>query len=80
MGNANGREDGGSENGDGGGGDDELLEASNHAPTAARVASADLMASSPPHDPRQSRSPLLFSSQVRFSFLLMWILAVFVLV
>lgn len=66
MGNANGREDG-SDNGDAGGGDDEVLEASNHAPPP-RVASVDLMASSPPHDPRQSRSPLLFSSQVRFHF------------
>ncbi|KAK6153200.1 hypothetical protein DH2020_012839 [Rehmannia glutinosa] len=57
MGNANGREEG-SENGGG----DEVSEVSNHAP-AARVASADLMVSSPPHDPRQSRAPLLFSSQ-----------------
>lgn len=66
MGNANGREEG-SENGGGGG--DEVSEGSNHAlsPTA-RAASADLMVSSPPHEPRQSRSPLLFSSQVRFLF------------
>ncbi|KAH6836990.1 5'-AMP-activated protein kinase beta-2 subunit protein [Perilla frutescens var. hirtella] len=56
MGNANGREEG-SENGG-----DEVSEGSNHAP-AGRVASADLMVSSPPRDPLQSRAPLSFSSQ-----------------
>ncbi|EYU46163.1 hypothetical protein MIMGU_mgv1a011574mg [Erythranthe guttata] len=60
MGNSNGKEEGNENGGDGG---DELSGGSNHAPTA-RVASADLMASSPPHDHRQSTSPLLFSSQV----------------
>ncbi|XP_057801840.1 SNF1-related protein kinase regulatory subunit beta-1 [Salvia miltiorrhiza] len=56
MGNANGKEEG-SENGGA-----EVSEGSNHAP-ANRVASADLMVSSPPRDPHQSRAPLLFSSQ-----------------
>ncbi|KAI3461181.1 hypothetical protein Pfo_017844 [Paulownia fortunei] len=56
MGNANGREEG-SENG-GSGGVDDVSESS-----SSRVASDDLMVSSPQHDPRQSRSPLLFSSQ-----------------
>lgn len=63
MGNANGREEG-SENG----GADEVSEGSNHAPSG-RVPSADLMVSSPPRDPHQSRAPLLFSSQVRSLFL-----------
>ncbi|KAG6411379.1 hypothetical protein SASPL_129460 [Salvia splendens] len=57
MGNANGKEEG-CENGGG----DEVSDGSNHAPTI-RVASSDLMVSSPPHDPHQSRAPLLFSSQ-----------------
>lgn len=57
MGNANGREEG-SENG----GADEVSEGSNHVPSG-RVPSADLMVSSPPRDPHQSRAPLLFSSQ-----------------
>ncbi|KAL3828673.1 hypothetical protein ACJIZ3_017475 [Penstemon smallii] len=54
MGNANG-----SENSIVG---DEVAESTGHAPPV-RVSSADLMVSSPPRDPRQSRSPLLFSSQ-----------------
>ncbi|GER40706.1 5'-AMP-activated protein kinase beta-2 subunit protein [Striga asiatica] len=58
MGNANGKEEG-VENGGGG---DEVSGLSNHAQTA-RVASSDLMVSSPPHDLRQSRPPVLFSSQ-----------------
>lgn len=59
MGNANGKE-GGSEND---GGQDEVLEGENHA-DAGRVASSDLMVSSPPHEHRQSRAPVLFSPQV----------------
>ncbi|PIN16916.1 Protein involved in Snf1 protein kinase complex assembly [Handroanthus impetiginosus] len=62
MGNANGREEGSENGGGGGGGGDGVMEGSNHAQTG-RVASSDLMASSPPHDARQSRSPLLFSPQ-----------------
>ncbi|KAL0419469.1 UNVERIFIED_CONTAM: SNF1-related protein kinase regulatory subunit beta-1 [Sesamum radiatum] len=62
MGNANGREEGSENGGGGGGGGDVVLDGSNHA-LSHRVASADLMVSSPPHDPRQSRSPRLFSSQ-----------------
>ncbi|CAA0805911.1 SNF1-related protein kinase regulatory subunit beta-1 [Striga hermonthica] len=58
MGNANGKEEG-VENGGGG---DEVSGLSNHAQTA-RVASSDLMVSSPPHDLRQPRPPVLFSSQ-----------------
>ncbi|XP_022898933.1 SNF1-related protein kinase regulatory subunit beta-1 isoform X2 [Olea europaea var. sylvestris] len=52
MGNANGRE----------GVDGAASENSNHAPTS-RVGSADLMASSPPPNRRQSGSPLLFTPQ-----------------
>lgn len=66
MGNSNGREEGNENGGDGG---DEASGDPNHAPSA-RVASADIMVSSPPHDHGQSRSPLLFSSQVRLSFVL----------
>ncbi|GFP94226.1 snf1-related protein kinase regulatory subunit beta-1 [Phtheirospermum japonicum] len=62
MGNANGKEEGIENGGGDGGPGDEVSGGSNHAPTA-RVPSSDLMASSPPHDPRQSRPPHLFSSQ-----------------
>ncbi|XP_073063246.1 SNF1-related protein kinase regulatory subunit beta-1-like [Primulina eburnea] len=59
MGNVNGREEGYA---NGGGGGDEASGIPVHAPIE-RVDSVDLMLSSPPHDNRQSRSPLLFSSQ-----------------
>ncbi|XP_051134501.1 SNF1-related protein kinase regulatory subunit beta-1 [Andrographis paniculata] len=58
MGNANGRE---GDTGNGGGGG-EVLGGSNHVDTE-RVGSSDLMVSSPPHDHRQSRAPVLFSPQ-----------------
>ncbi|KZV30594.1 hypothetical protein F511_05744 [Dorcoceras hygrometricum] len=59
MGNANVREEGCA---NGGGGGDEASGSSGHSPNE-RVDSVDVMLSSPPHDHRQSRSPVLFSSQ-----------------
>jgi hypothetical protein len=71
MGNVNGREDGsgspsgGEEGGVEGGGGGGCLEEGMAAPGGAHgVSPPDLMGQSPPHSPRATQSPLMFTPQV----------------
>lgn len=68
MGNVNAREDGSSSpsgvDEEGGGSVQEGMAAHGHA----RGESSELMGQSPPHSPRATHSPLMFTPQVSFSF------------
>lgn len=70
MGNVNGREDGGGspsgveESGGGGGGGGGGRESNNSVQEEGMVAPDGLMGQSPPHSPRATHSPLMFTPQV----------------